>query len=540
MPHATLDLAVRLSLRAERVESARALASHLGVEQLILLIRDYELDAMIPAPGFPQTLRGGPQWRAFIAQCATPGRYSGMIDLPRDMRRTALAVAGEHIAAILIGGNPAPKEIETLQRLLPMLGVALDAEQRTRIALAEATNARNAASRAQTLSTALEAARADAAKLNAELQREHARKDDFLAMLAHELRNPLSPLVTSIELLRRHSPDAETLEYQLDVMARQINQLSRLVDDLLDVSRVSHARIDLRRQRISLRRVLEHALEASRPVLDARQHTIDVSIEARELWVDADSMRLTQVFSNLLHNAAKYTDPGGRLSITASAEKDEAVVRFRDNGVGISADMLPRVFDLFSQAPVALSRAQGGLGIGLTLVRALTELHGGRVTVESTGLGQGSTFTVRLPLAGAVPAETSTSRGAATVLSERELRVLIVDDNQDAADSLAALMAIMGHHAEVTYSALKALQIAPDLDADLMLIDIGLPELDGYELARRMRRIVRSDTRLVALTGYGSDDDRRRSLEAGFDEHVVKPVTADALDAIVASAASKN
>lgn len=536
----TMELVVALAGVPDRAQAAQALADRLGVETFLLFVRDPELGALIPAPGFPQTLHGGPRWREFLARCAKPGRYVGEVDLPLDAPRAGLALVPDGIAAVLIGGTPVPDEIEVVAALLPMLALALHAEQRTFVAEAQAAEAKKAAGRSHVLAAALESARAEASRLVAQLHEEHVRKDDFLAMLAHELRNPLSPLVTSIDLLRLRSLDAPSLQQQLDIMARQLGQLSRLVEDLLDVSRVSRGRIELRRSPLLLQETLSHVVEASRPLLDARGLEVELALGQEPLHMNADAVRLAQIFSNILHNAAKYTDSGGRITISAQRQGHEAVVNLSDTGMGISAEMLPRVFDLFSQAPVSLSRAQGGLGIGLTLVRALVELHGGTVSVESPGIGKGSTFRIRLPLLTGTPfpADIAPIAGHYPEAIERSLRVLVVDDNKDAADSLAAMLRLMGHHPEVAYSGLKALQLAADLDADLMLIDIGLPELDGYEVGRRLRRLIRRDTRLVALTGYGSADDKRRSRDAGFDEHIVKPVMMDALEALMARAAA--
>jgi CheY-like chemotaxis protein/two-component sensor histidine kinase len=346
--------------------------------------------------------------------------------------------------------------------------------------------------------------------------------------------------VTSIDLLRR-APDARAAARHLDIMARQTGQMSRLVEDLLDVSRVSRGRIELRRHRILLNDVLRDAVEAIRPTLQLRRHELKLGMADEELPVNGDGVRLTQVFSNLLHNAAKYTDPNGRIEVATFRDGDHAVVRVRDNGIGMAPEMLPRVFDLFAQAPVSLDRAQGGLGIGLTLVRALIELHGGEAVAESEGLGRGSVFTVRLPIMKRAASRADPAPAQPPVPeNERSLRVLVVDDNEDAANSLADVLRLTGHHAEVAFSGAKALQAATDLDADLVLLDIGLPDMDGFEVARRLRRIVRRDCRLVAVTGYGTAEDTRRSLEAGFDEHVVKPVMSETLAAVIHRAQGTN
>ncbi len=541
MPQATtLALVVGLGDPGRRVDAARELASRLGVERLLLLVKDPELGILVPAPGFPQTVRAGPSWRAFIARCNDPGRHEAEVEFAPGANTRALVLVAGGLAVVMLGGPPIEAELAVLEQLLPLLGVALGAEQDAMLSRSQAAHAQDAASRAHALAAALEGARAETAKLNIELRGEQQRKDDFLAMLAHELRNPLTPLVTAIELLRRQRGDARVTDRHLDIMSRQLRQLTRLVEDLLDVSRVSHGRIELRRAPLLLGEVLGDAIEASRPLLTARGHSIALDMPDEPLPLYADSVRLTQVFSNLVHNAAKYTDSAGKITVSVTREAGEAVVRLRDNGVGIAPEMLSRVFDLFTQAPVSLARAEGGLGLGLTLVRSLVELHGGRVTAHSEGLGRGSTFTVHLPVATRTPPDTGLPAPDVMPIpvGDRALRILIVDDNQDAADSLADVWRLMGHYPEVAYSGMTALQIAVDLQPDLVLLDIGLPELDGYEVARRMRRFLRGSARFVALTGYGAEEDKRRSREAGFDEHVIKPVSPNALAGIAARAGS--
>lgn len=528
----TLDLVVALSAPADRKQAARELALRCGVEDFLLLVRDPQLGSMIPAPGFPKTLSGGPSWRALLRRCAAPGRYQDRVEQPNGTWRTALCLVPDGMAALLLGGNPDLAQVGVIERLMPMLSQMLAAEQQERFASAAAADANGLASRARSLAQALEAARAEHAHLNAKLRDEHRRKDDFLAMLAHELRNPLTPLVTSIELIRRAGGMAS--DKHLEIMARQVRHLSRLVEDLLDVSRVSRGRIELRRHPLRLADVVKHALEASGPFLEGRRHRVEVELGDEEIHVHADSVRLAQVFANLLHNAGKYTDPCGSILISAGREGGEAFVQVRDSGAGIEPGMLESVFDLFTQAPMPLERAQGGLGIGLTLVRALVELHGGRVEAHSEGLGRGSTFTVWLPVieSAAVGAPAATAAPSAEA-SQRPLRVLVVDDNEDAANSMADILRLMGHHAEVAFSGLEAMHMAEDVEPDLVLLDIGLPEIDGFEVARRLRRGTRRQARLVAVTGYGAEDDRRRSGEAGFDEHVVKPVMPEAIAGIL-------
>jgi two-component system CheB/CheR fusion protein len=355
-------------------------------------------------------------------------------------------------------------------------------------------------------------------------------KDEFLAMLAHELRNPLAAVQSALAAGRL---DASRRESALEIVHRQINQLGRLVDDLLDVARITQGRIRLRKERIALGGVVESAVEATRPLMEQREHHVFLSLPSDEIRIEADPARAEQIVVNLLTNAAKYTEPGGRIDVTVVCENDEAVLRVRDSGMGIAPNVLPHVFDLFTQSPRALDRAQGGLGIGLTIVRRLVELHGGRIAAHSDGIGRGAEFVVCLPALRAVPEEApplpreSTPQGRA--------RVMVVEDNPDAAEGLRMLLDALGHHVRVVPDGVAALAAVQANVPDVMLIDIGLPGMDGYELARQIRqhrdlqRVV-----LVALTGYGGDADRERAFRAGFDYHIVKPVNPDTLQGLVA------
>jgi PAS domain S-box-containing protein len=349
------------------------------------------------------------------------------------------------------------------------------------------------------------------------------RKDEFLAMLAHELRNPLAPIRTAVEVLRDTGGGAPDAARARDVIERQARVLTRLVDDLLDVSRFTRGTVSLRRARLDLRDVVRHAVETHRDFLDARGHHVRTTLPDTPIPVDGDHTRLVQVVGNLLHNAAKYTDVGGTITVEAGVERD-AWVRVRDDGIGIPADLLPHVFDLFAQADRSLDRSQGGLGIGLTLSRQLVLLHGGSIVADSGGPGQGSEFTIRLPL-DAGGGDTPAQRPAAP--AERAgLRVVVVEDNRDAADMLALLLSMAGHEVRTAPDGPTALAlVATGAPPDVMLCDIGLPGLDGYQLAARLRALPDlAGTRLIALTGYGRDDDRARALAAGFDDHLTKPV----------------
>jgi len=369
------------------------------------------------------------------------------------------------------------------------------------------------------------------------LQESARRKDEFLAMLAHELRNPLAPIVNAVELLRGAAARDEQVAQARAMIERQTNQLVHLVDDLLDVSRVSRGRIILQKAPIALGDVLLQAVETMRPQIDARGHHLSLSLPERPLHVDGDFTRLTQVISNLLSNATKYTDAGGHLEVAlerrASGEDEYAMIRVRDNGRGIDGHVLDHVFELFFQADNSLDRAEGGLGIGLSLVKRLVEKHGGRVSVHSAGRGHGSEFVVRLPLlkeaalpAAPAPARASTPRTTA--------RILLVDDNRDATDSLAMLLQMHGHDVISAYEGRSALDLATREQPSLIVVDIGLPDIDGFEVARRLRADPRTaGSTLVALTGYGQPEDREKSKNAGFDHHLVKPAAADVILGLV-------
>ncbi len=375
------------------------------------------------------------------------------------------------------------------------------------------------------------------ARLYASLREADHRKDEFLATLAHELRNPLAPIRNGLEILRRSGQLTGPAAQARDMMERQLAHMVRLVDDLLDVSRISRGKVDLRLARLTLQAVLENALESSRPAIEAGHHRLVMQLPTEPVWIDGDLTRLAQVVSNLLNNAAKYTPAGGRIELSAWTEGACAVIGVTDDGTGISADMLPRVFDLFAQVDRTLARAQGGLGIGLSLVKKLVELHGGDIRAESQGLGRGSRFTVRLPRA--VPAAGSVAQPPAPAAritpSPAPCRVLVCDDNIDGAESLGLMLDLLGHEVRTVHDGDAALATVQAWRPDVVLLDIGLPGLSGYDVARRLR----SDPALrglllVAVTGWGTAGDQRRSAEAGFDQHLTKPVEAAALEAVLA------
>jgi PAS domain S-box-containing protein len=366
-----------------------------------------------------------------------------------------------------------------------------------------------------------------------ELAENDRRKDEFLAMLSHELRNPLAPIRNAVDLLREVG--GPELVHARDVVDRQVTHLARLVDDLLDVSRITRGKVALRPETVELAEVVARAVETTRPLIESHEHTLVLEVSPEPTRLHADPTRLAQVIANLLNNATKYTEKGGRITLRAGREGSEAVVRVSDTGAGIPADVLPRVFDLFAQAERTLDRAQGGLGIGLTLVKSLVEQHGGRVEAFSEGPGHGSEFVVRLPLPKDPLPVAPSSVARPPTAAKTAGRILVVDDNADAADTLAMLLTVRGYDVRVARDGPAALGAARDFRPELVLLDIGLPGMDGYAVARQLRAgHATSPLRLVALTGYGREEDRRRSAEAGFDHHLVKPVAPEVLLGILA------
>ncbi len=366
----------------------------------------------------------------------------------------------------------------------------------------------------------------------------HRRKDEFLAMLSHELRNPLAPLLNAVHLLRLRNNEDRLQQQAHGIIERQVTQLTRLVDDLLEVSRITTGRVQLRLDRIVVSGIVERAMETARPLLEQRKHEVTVSVPPHPIWLYADAARMEQVLVNLLTNAAKYTDSGGRVWLTVEQQVDECVLRVRDTGVGIAPEFLPRIFDLFTQAERSLARSQGGLGIGLALVQRLVEMHRGKVEAYSA-LGQGSEFVVRLPVV-LTPAPLPSTQKETIESTGPSLRVLVVDDNEDAAASSAMLVQAAGHDVRTAHDGLAALQAALDYRPNVVLLDIGLPGLNGYEVAKRIRQQpALTGVVLVALTGYGQESDRQRALEAGFDDHLVKPTEFGKVKQILASVSEK-
>jgi PAS domain S-box-containing protein len=361
------------------------------------------------------------------------------------------------------------------------------------------------------------------------------RKDEFLATLSHELRNPLAPIRNAVQIIRAKGSPVPELQWARDVIDRQVQQMTRLVDDLLDLSRISKGKIELRKKRVELATVVNSAVEASRPLIEKWQHELDVRLPAEPIYLEADPTRLSQVLLNLLNNAAKYTEQGGRIGLTAEKENEHVVIRVKDTGIGIPREMLSRIFEMFTQEDRSLERSQGGLGIGLTLVQSLVEMQGGTVEAHSEGPGKGSEFVVRLPVAREVADQGAPgSAGGETAAAPDKCRILVVDDNRDAAGSLAMLLRIMGNEVHTAHDGLEAIAAAGVFRPDVVLLDIGLPKLNGHEAGRRIREQQGKAVVLIALTGWGQEEDRRRSKEAGFDYHMTKPVELDDLQKLLA------
>jgi len=416
-----------------------------------------------------------------------------------------------------------------MQGPLTTLGEALLDEVATRAAIGLA---------AAQLHQSLQVEIAERRQAEIRLEEASRRKDEFLAMLSHELRNPLAPIRNAVEVIRRKAPNDSTLKWATDITDRQVRQLTRLVDELLDVARISQGKIVLQRAPLDLGALVAECVEAQRPLIAARRQLLTLALPAEPVSVQADGARIQQVVSNLLSNAIKYTHDDGSLHVSVISEDGQAVVSVRDNGMGIEADLLPRVFDLFEQGHRALDRSQGGLGIGLTLVQLLVKLHGGRVEALSAGPGQGAEFRIYLPAMNRPPVMAAPQERAPSVEAPGR-RILVVEDNADVADTTAAMLTLSGHEVRTAHDGLEALSIVEEFTPDVVLLDIGLPRMDGYEVARRLRQLPSTrDKLLIALTGYGQASDRLRGREAGFDEHLLKPVDPAVLNALIVGEAT--
>jgi signal transduction histidine kinase/ActR/RegA family two-component response regulator len=474
------------------------------------------------------------------ALCQDVGRGAGAVlvadegVLDEGWRRLAAVVARQprwSDLPVLVLTRPGSEAVITVEALESLGNVTL-LERPVRVAML--VSAVRVALRARDRQYQIRAHLVQQQRAEAALREADRRKDEFLAMLAHELRNPLAPIRNAVDALQLSDTGDGTLERVRDIMRRQVNHMVRLVDDLLEISRITRGKIELRKQRIDLSAVIASAIETSRPLIESAGHVLHVNLPDESVPLDADPMRLAQVFSNLLNNAAKYTDVSGEIWLDARCEGAVVVIAVRDAGIGIPAEMLPHVFEMFAQEERSRRRAQGGLGIGLTLVKSLTEMHGGSVHAWSDGPGKGSEFEVRLPVLSLAADEKTGKQERGRPSRLAALRVLVVDDNIDAADSLGLLLKLLGADSHVVHDGPSALEAIGWYRPTVVLLDLGMPGMDGYEVARRIRQQGPSrDLPLIALTGWGQEEDRRRTEMAGFTHHLVKPADAQTLQGLL-------
>lgn len=532
----TIRLITALAEAPARSAAAADLAASVGALAMFVLVQDPGVDALVPAPRGPRSVVGGPTWRALFQQCRREGFHHSVVAYPSlDTVVPAVACSGSGIVLVFVGCHCAPETLEGIRLMLPLLASTLRAEQAMSVASGDLSVARQDARHAHDLARSLDTARAELERQSKSLMDARRRaedatlsKDEFLAMLGHELRNPLAPMVTALQLLRLRG----TASRELDILERQVAQLKRLVDDLLDVSRITRGQVELRKEHVELAVIATRAIEMARPLLEQKQQTLTVAIAPVGLAVDGDPDRLAQVFANLLTNAAKYSEMNTHVTFCAERQGDIAVLRIIDEGVGIEHAELETIFNRFVQQRQSLDRSQGGLGLGLTIVKTLVTMHGGTVRASSAGTGAGSELIVELPLSTADPTALSAApigrarrRTGSEHAAATSKRILVVDDNEDAADMLSEVLTATGWDVRTAADGPSALVAAQEFQPHIALLDIGLPVMDGYELAERLRA-AGSDTRLrlVALTGYGRQSDKIRSHEAGFDAHLLKPV----------------
>jgi signal transduction histidine kinase len=550
IPLELVSIFQRLHEPGAREAATRSLAGYAGVAQVHLFGKDDEIGLFLPAPGLRQTVPNGKLWQEFLSRCAQSGAaYATMpaIDVPGDTPAWGMCDPTASAVIVFFGAQPAPDVRAAILALLPLLGSKLVSERMALAAAGHAAAARDSHRRASELNAALDVSRRELQTAYERAEREltfrrtaehklregDRRKDEFLAMLAHELRNPLAPIGMAAQYLRVGEVTPARLRQTTEIIDRQIRHMTRLLDDLLDVSRVTSGRIELDRSLHDLRALVADAVEQARPLLDARHHVLTVRLPDGPATVYGDATRIVQIITNLLNNAAKYTPEHGKIELELTQGADSVQLTVRDNGIGIDSALLPHVFDLFVQGERSPDRGQGGLGLGLSLVKSLVELHSGAVDGASAGAGSGSQFTVRLPRAN-VPRSVPVT--APAFAASTGLDILVVDDNADAAETLSMYLEALGHQISIAADGASALELAGRKVPRVLLLDIGLPDIDGYELARRLRAVPRTaGATLIALTGYGQPADRERSRSAGFDYHLTKPVDANALARLLAA-----
>lgn len=546
IPLELVSIFIDLQRPGARCAAAGQLARFAGVAQVLIFGRDEQIGIFLPAPGLPQTLRAGRRWQDFLRRCADAG--SAEASLPSTESEADLPVWGQcdsggNAIVVFFGAEPIAPARAAIAALLPLLGAKLAGELAEHAAAGLAAAARESHRRASELNAALEVSRRELQlayqrvedelmsrrEAEAKLRDADRRKDEFLAMLAHELRNPLAPIGMAAKILRLGQTTPERVTQTCEIIDRQIRHMTSLLDDLLDASRVTRGHVVLTPELLDMAAIVQDAVEQVRPLVDAGHHHLSLALPKQAAQVRGDSTRLVQIVTNLLNNATKYTPQGGVIELELTQDASAVQVVVRDNGIGIDAALLPHVFDLFVQGDRSSDRAQSGLGIGLALVKSLVERHGGSVSAASAGQGAGTEFTIRLPRAHENASTLALPQQGDTA-DIQALDILIVDDNADAADTLSMYLSTMGHQLRVAYEGHSALGLAAEAAPDVFLLDIGLPDIDGYELAQRIRALPQTmHAALIALTGYGRHADRERSVAAGFNHHLTKPVDVAAL-----------
>lgn len=549
IPLKLVSIFIDLQRPEGRREATDKLARYAGVERIMVFGKDAEVDMFFPAPGLPQTLRSGGRWQTFLRQCASSGSADAC--LPLFQSGPDVLVWGDSagiVIVVYVGSQPAAPVRAAITALLPLLGAKLAGERAELAAAGLAAAASDSNRRSRELNNALDASRRELQaayqlakkelvfrrEAEARLRDADRRKDEFLAMLAHELRNPLAPISMAAKILGMGKLTAERIKQTSEIIDRQIGHMTSLLDDLLDVSRVTRGLVTLKPEVHSIESIVNDAVEQARPLFDSRSQRLTLDLSAPAAKVQGDATRLVQILTNLLNNASKYTPRGGSIELGLTQDDTMVEIVLRDNGIGIDGKLLPHVFDLFVQGERSPDRVQGGLGLGLALVKNLVERHQGYVSAASKGPGAGSEFTVRLPRVHGVaqvvkPCELGSAAGTGK-------DILIVDDNVDAADTLSLFLSTLGHRLRVAYDGSTAIGMVEQSPPDVLLLDIGLPDIDGYELAGKLRALPKTaDAILVALTGYGKPADRERALAAGFNEHLTKPVDSAALLRLLSS-----
>lgn len=551
IPFELVSIFIDLQRPEARLAATDKLARYAGVARVIVFGKDAEVDMFLPAPGLAQTLRSGGRWQSFLRQCAVSG--SAHSSLPSVENEPDSLVWGDSdssgtVIVVYHGTQPAAPARAAIAALLPLLGAKLAGERAELAAAGLAAAASDSNRRSRELNHALDASRrelqaayqlakkelASRREAEAKLRDADRRKDEFLAMLAHELRNPLAPISMAAKILGMEKLTAARIKQTSEIIERQIGHMTSLLDDLLDVSRVTRGLVTLVPELHNIGAIVNDAVEQARPLFVSRSQRLSLAVSAPDAQVRGDGTRLVQIVTNLLNNASKYTPRGGSIELELTQDATMVQLVVRDNGIGIDTKLLPDIFDLFVQGERSPDRAQGGLGLGLALVKNLVERHQGSVSAASKGVGAGSEFTVRLPRAHGVAQVVEAYEPGSAAGTGKD--ILIVDDNVDAADTLALFLSTVGHRLRVAYKGGTAIGMVEQSPPDILLLDIGLPDMDGYELARQVRALPRTaDAILVALTGYGQPADRERSLAAGFNHHLTKPVDAAALLRLLAS-----